>query len=246
MCIIKNKLNVISGWFLTIGVSCHLEFYGGNMEKRLVVISALLLAFMGAEANAESFVGGAVGVASYPDFVASDTTAVANLVAAANPGTPIVATGVQDKTGTGLKLFGGTWINNNFGAEVGYVDFGKPSETIATTGVATTWTAKVTASAFYGAILGGVKVNDKTRIFGKLGVYSSSATTTYSVIGPGGTAGLSQSASNTGAMFGIGSSYQFSQTIGMRLEFEHYGQIKINDYSKADINLLSLGLAYTF
>lgn len=216
------------------------------MKRKLVVIPALLLTLMGVNANAESFVGGSLGVASYPDFVTSDTTAVVNAVAAANPGTRIYGVGTQDKSGTGLKLFGGSWINDNFGFEVGYVDFGKPSETITTTGVVTSWSAKVTGSAFYGAALGGFKLNEKTRLFGKLGIYQASASTTYSVTGPGGSAGLNQSVSNSGVALGIGYSYQIAQAIGMRIEFERYGQVKINNYSNADINLLSVGLAYTF
>lgn len=217
-----------------------------KLQKLLVATVMALISVLTTNVYAESFVGVSVGSASYPDFVTSDTTSVVNAVAAANPGITIVGNGVQDKSGSGTKLFGGTWISDNLGAEVGYVDFGKPTETITTTGVTTTWKASVTASAFYGALLGGVKVGDGTRIFGKLGLYSSSATFKGSVVGPGGTAGISQSVSNTGTMLGIGSSFQITKDIGLRLEYESYGKVKINDYSEADIGMLSVGLAYTF
>jgi OOP family OmpA-OmpF porin len=227
-------------WKLPKGIEMN------KLQKLFVATAIIFIGTLTTNVYAESFVGVSLGAASYPDFVTSDTTSVVNAVAAANPGTPIFGVGVQDKSGSGTKLFGGTWISDNLGAEVGYVDFGKPSETITTTGVATTWKASVTASAFYGALLGGGKVNDGTRIFGKLGLYSSSATFTVSVVGPGGTAGISQSVSNTGTMLGIGSSFQITQNIGLRLEYESYGKVKINDYSEADIGLLSVGLAYMF
>ncbi len=210
------------------------------------VLMATFLASIGTQANAESFVGGSLGLASYPDFVTSDTATVANAVSAANGGALILATGTQDKSGTGLKIFGGSWVNDNLGFEIGYVDLGSSKETITTIPVVTTWNVASKASAFYGEVLAGIKTNDQTRLFAKLGIYQASGKTDYSVTGPGGTAALSLSASNSGGVFGIGSSYQISPTVGMRVEYEYFGSVKINNTTSANIGLLSLGLAYTF
>lgn len=216
------------------------------MNKSLVVIPILLLALLSGKANAESFVGVSLGVATYPDFVTSDTTAVVNYVANANPGFTIRGTGVQDASSNTFNLFGGAWINENAGVEVGYINFGKPGETITTTGVATTWTADVTSTAFYGAALLGMKASDKTRLYAKLGGYQASTAVTYKVTGPGGSAGTSQSVSNSGGVIGIGSSFQLSDSVGMRVEYEQFSQVKITNYANADIRVFSLGLTHTF
>ena len=127
------------------------------------------------------------------------------------------------------------------------MDFGKPTETVTTIGVSTVWNAKVKASAFYGAALLGAKYGggDGT-VFAKLGVYQSKGQTDYSVTGPGVSVGLSQSANTTGGVIGLGASSKIGSGLEIRVEFEHFGQVKINESTKADVNLLTVGLAHTF
>jgi hypothetical protein len=212
-----------------------------------ILSSSVLFLMVGAHAHADSFVGASMGQAYYPNFVDEDTATVTQLVRNANPGLSVSGHGTQDKTGFGYKLFGGTWINDHVGVEVGYADLGKPTETVTTSGVSTVWTAKVKSTALYGAALVGSKFgNGDGTVFLKLGAYQSKSKIDYSVIGPGGSAGLSQSTNGSGGLIGFGASSRIANGLDLRVEFEHFDKVKISDSSKADVNLLTLGLVHPF
>lgn len=213
-----------------------------NILKKMLVVSVLLAACGQASAG-ESFIGGSVGAVTYPDSVTSDTTFAVNSVHAANTGTTILGSGTQNTGSTGLKIFGGSWLSDSLGYEVGYADLGKSKETITTTGVATTWNAEASGSAFYGAALGGLKLNETSRIVGKLGVYSANFKVAASVTGPGGSASLNSSSSNTDLLVGVGYEYKLTHALNLRTEYELFNNVKVGS-ANASFGLLTLGLSY--
>jgi len=214
------------------------------MKTVMTVIGVAVLA-LSHPVLAENFIGVSAGAATYPSFVGSDTTLAVNLVAAANPGTLIQGSGVQDKSGTGTKIYGGSWINENIGFEVGYANLGKPTETITTTGVATTWKADAVITTFFASALGQLKVGENSRAFGKLGVYSSNVDQKFSVSGPGGLVASNSTTNGSGALFGIGYESKITSDIGLRTEYEMYSAVKISG-DTASISLLSIGLTKSF
>lgn len=214
------------------------------MKKVMTIIGVSVLALSNS-VLAENFVGVSAGAATYPSFVGSDTTLIANTVAAANPNTSISASGVQDKSGVGTKIYGGSWVNENMGFEVGYANLGKPTETITTTGVATTWKADAAITAFFASTLGQIKVSGSSRAFGKLGIYSSNVDQKFSVSGPGGLAASNATTNGSGALFGIGYETKITSDIGLRTEYEMFSSVKIAG-DTASVGLLSIGLTKGF
>ena len=68
----------------------------------------------------------------------------------------------------GWKVFGRYMFNDNWGIEAGYVDLGKPDDTIMGVDI------EVKADGFDGSLVGAVPVSDTVELFGKTGVAVSS------------------------------------------------------------------------
>lgn len=70
-----------------------------------------------------------------------------------------------DDTDSGFKLFGGYKFNQNFGAEVGFVDLGE----IKATGPG--GTARLETDGLQAAAVGAFPINPQFDVFGKLGLF---------------------------------------------------------------------------
>ena len=145
---------------------------------------------------------------------------------------------------TGYKLFGGYKINKNFALEGGYFDLGRFGFT-ATTLPAGTLSGKIKLNGLNLDAVGILPISEKFSAFGRLGMNYAQAKDSFS--GTGAVAVLDPNPSKREAnyKFGLGLQYDFTQSLGMRLEAERY---RINDAvgNKGDIDLLSVGLVYRF
>ncbi|MHB1117349.1 OmpA family protein [Sideroxydans sp.] len=146
---------------------------------------------------------------------------------------------------TAFKLFGGYKFSNNFAVEGGYYDLGEFGYTATTT----------PAGTLIGNIkLRGVNIDavvmfpftEKFSAFGRLGLQYAEAKDTFTSTGLVPTP-ANPNPSKTAANYKVGGGlqYDFTPSLGMRLEGERY---RIDDAagSKGDINMVSLGLVYQF
>ena len=150
----------------------------------------------------------------------------------------------DDDRGTGFKLFGGYKLKRNFAVEGGYFDLGNFGFT-ATTIPPGTLSGKIKLKGLNLDLVGILPITEKFSVFGRAGVNyaeardSSSGTGAVTVFNP------NPSKRQMNYKFGAGVQYDFTESLGMRLEAERY---RINDAvgNKGDIDLVSVGLIYRF
>jgi len=154
-----------------------------------------------------------------------------------------------DDTDTGWKLFGGYEFTENWAIEGAYVDLGDvTSDTVVNDGP-DDWTPRdfvkaatnehpYSVDGFTLAGKGTWPINDQFSIFGKLGVFVWEADIDVDCRGCG--ASNSDDESGTDWTGGVGASYDFSNNIGVRIEYERYAT------DRDDVDLFSGSLLYRF
>ena len=160
-----------------------------------------------------------------------------------------------DKTDAGGKAYLGYRFNRFLAAEGGYVDLGKASfnTTIigapAGTSPAPPFPIHATATA-RGAFLSGVAhlpVTDNFSFFGKAGLFRWEAKFTEHITGTDITR-VSRSERKTDANYGFGVLWQFTQTLGARLEWERFKDVgqSIGGREGRDVDFISAGVLVQF
>jgi len=125
-----------------------------------------------------------------------------------------------DDSDSGFKIFGGFQFSRHWGAEVGYVDFGKA--TIGDFG-----DIGVTALTFAGT--GTLPLNESFSLLGKVGMAMWDASGSASSGNDG-----------TDLFYGIGARYNFNKNLSVQVEYE------ILDTDNDSVNMTSVGLRYKF
>ena len=151
---------------------------------------------------------------------------------------------VDDDTDTGYKLFGGYKFNRNFALEGGYFDLGRFGFT-ATTVPAGTLNGNIKLRGVNLDAVGILPITEKFSAFGRVGVNYAEAKDSFSGTGAVNVTNPNPSKRDTNYKFGAGLQYDFTQSLGMRLEAERY---RINDAvgNKGDVDLLSVGVVFRF
>lgn len=109
------------------------------------------------------------------------------------------------------KAYGGYQVNQTFGVEGNYYNL---LDEEAADGASTKSTAySVAATA-------GMPVMEGARVFGKVGMYSS--TTDKETIDTKTSEKITTSTDDKGTLFGVGASYKFTSNLGVRGEYEHF------------------------
>jgi len=151
---------------------------------------------------------------------------------------------IDDNRDTGYKLFGGYRYNKNVAVEAGYFDLGQFGFT-ATTAPAGTLTGKIKLKGLNLDAVGTLPLTEKFSALGRLGL--NYAQTRDSFIGTGAATVLNPNPSKNQINYklGAGLQYDFTPSLGMRVEAERY---RINDAvgNRGDIDMYSLGLVYRF
>lgn len=134
-----------------------------------------------------------------------------------------------DRTDTGAKIFGGYMFMPNFGAEIAYYDLGEATIEGPVSGSLRGRSLGVfgVAAAPFGQF----------SVFGKLGAVSTKAEVDVTGIG-------SDSERKTNVGWGLGASYEFTNNIGVRAEFERM-RVEFAD-DKDDVDLITVGVHYRF
>ncbi len=150
----------------------------------------------------------------------------------------------NDDSDTGYKLFGGYRFNRNFAVEGGYFDLGRFGFT-ATTVPAGTLNGNIRLKGVNLDLVGTVPITEKFSAFGRVGVNYAEARDSFSGTGVVNVLNSNPSKREANIKFGGGVQYDFTQSLGMRLEAERY---RINDAvgNRGDIDLVSVGLVYRF
>ena len=147
-----------------------------------------------------------------------------------------------DDTDTGWKIFGGYRFNPYVAAELTYVDVGEASATyVATAPTAATLAASADGTAVSAAVVGIYPLGERVEIFGKIGLYRWDVDGTATAVVGGASVSASDSDDGIDVMFGAGVGYNFTDNIGVRIEWERY-----NDLSDADVDMFSVGAVYGF
>ena len=150
----------------------------------------------------------------------------------------------NDDHDTGYKLFGGYKFNRNFAVEGGYFDLGRFGYT-ATTVPAGTLNGNIKLKGLNLDAVGILPITEKFSAFGRVGVNYAEARDSFSGTGAVNVLNANPSKREANLKFGGGLQYDFTQSLGMRLEAERY---RINDAvgDKSDVDLVSVGLVYRF
>lgn len=176
------------------------------------------------------------------------------------PGLSIDINASSDDKDTGWKIYAGYRLNKNFAVEGGYVHLGKfgynasytgsfveEGGTVEFTGAGS---VKARAKAWTLGVLGILPVSDSFEVFGKVGAAFWDVKTTATATATAEetlTLSDSVSKSGTGLNFGLGAVYNINKNLGVRLEWERFNDVgKEETTGKSDIDLISLGLKYSF
>jgi OOP family OmpA-OmpF porin len=150
----------------------------------------------------------------------------------------------DDNRDTGYKLFGGYKLNRNFAVEGGYFDLGKFGFT-ATTVPAGTLSGNIKLRGLNLDAVGILPIAEKFSAFGRAGLNYAEARDSFTGTGLVNVLNPNPSKRDTNYKFGLGVQYDFTESLGMRVEAERY---RINDAvgNKGDVDLVSVGLVYRF
>jgi len=133
-----------------------------------------------------------------------------------------------DGSDVGFKVFGKYMFNDNWGLEVGYVDFGTPSDTFLGVDI------DVDLWGYDAFLIGSFPVSESVDLFGKAGMADLEAEISSPGFG-------SDSADETDLAVGIGAKFHTSDTFSILAEWEWF------DVEDTDaVWILSLGIEVGF
>lgn len=151
------------------------------------------------------------------------------------------AGGSEDKTGFALAF--GQALDANWGYEVGYVNFGKISDSATDPVTGDYVSSSLQSQAVYATGVGTLPINESFSAFGKLGlaVINSKASGDYKF----GSESWSGSATETktNLMVGLGLAYNFTKEMAATVEYNYYGKVI---EGKINLSTLTVGLKYGF
>ena len=132
------------------------------------------------------------------------------------------------------KIFGGYQFNRNLGVEFGYTNLGKASAGDAVS--TTTFKTK----GFEVLAVGTFPINQQFEVYGKAGLFRWNLDAKDTVFG-------SLSESGTDLTFGLGVKYNFTKTVGARLEWQRYNDIgNENTTGTSDSDFIGVGVVVKF
>jgi OOP family OmpA-OmpF porin len=153
----------------------------------------------------------------------------------------------ENNRDTGYKLYGGYKFNRNFAVEGGYFDLGKFKFTAntATTVPAGTLDGSIKLNGLNLDAVGILPITQRFSAFGRVGLNVAEAKDSFAGTGLVNVLRPNPSKRDTNYKFGAGLQYDFTDSLGMRLEAERY---RVNDAvgNKGDVDLVSVGVVYRF
>jgi OOP family OmpA-OmpF porin len=150
----------------------------------------------------------------------------------------------NDERHFGFKAFGGYEFNRYFALEGGYFDLGRFGFT-ADTNPAGSLRGDIKINGVNLDAVGSVPISEQFSVFARAGLNYADAKDTFVGTGSATVANSSPHKSAANYKFGFGAQYDFTRSVGLRIEAERY---RINDAvgNKGDIDLYSVGLVIRF
>lgn len=144
----------------------------------------------------------------------------------------------------GYKVFGGYLLNGNFAIEGGYFDLGTFGFS-AVTLPAATLDGEIKIRGINLDLVGSLPISDRFSAFARAGVNHAKVKGSFAGTGFITATEPETSERDTSYKFGFGLQYDFSRSLGMRVEAERY---RIDDTvgNNGDIDLYSVNLVYRF
>jgi len=140
-----------------------------------------------------------------------------------------------DETDTAWKIFGGMEMNEYISVEVGYADLGTVDYS-APTGSRET-------NGMIMHVLGTYSLNPSFTLIGKGGMNILNTEVNGANAGAGGNVGDT----DVSWSLGLGAQYNFTKSVGLRMEWERYFEVGDQDETgDTDIDLISAGVVFKF
>jgi OOP family OmpA-OmpF porin len=152
------------------------------------------------------------------------------------------AEGVSENK-TGFALAFGQSLHTNWGYEVGYVNFGKVSDSYIDSDTGALESGSLRSQAVYVAGVGTLPFNDAFSAYGKLGIAAVNTKGAATTTSPSGVDHTSGSETKTNLMAGVGLAYNFSKDVAATVEYNYYGK-SVENLIK--LSTWTVGLKYGF
>ena len=147
---------------------------------------------------------------------------------------------------TNLGANVGYRLSRNLALEGGYIDFGKfDFNAAASAPGADTIQGDYKAHAWSFSAVGIAPIYDRWSLYGKAGVTRTTADMTAGST-TGATAPSGASASATGALIGVGASYDFTRNLYSKLEADRYTHVGDGNTGRGDVDVYTLGIGLRF
>lgn len=148
----------------------------------------------------------------------------------------------EDNRDNGFKIYGGYKFNKNFALEAGYFNLGKFGFT-STTFPTGSLAGQIKLQGFNIDAVGILPIAEKFSVFARIGAQYAQAKDSFAGTGAVVPTNPSPSKSELNYKAGLGAQYDFTESVGLRGEWERY---RINDAvgSRGDINMYSVGLVF--
>lgn len=204
-----------------------------NKHLLFLALTAALSVTTVQAADTGFYIGGSFGQSKISDFNGSDADAeLASL--------GITSTTSADDKDTGWKAFAGYRIMKYLAVEGAYTNFGEATaNTVITAPTAGTVNTDLESESWSISAVGILPLNDQFSLFARLGVNVWNIDISASGTGSGAVV-VSDSEDGTDVVYGLGAAYNITQNLSVRGEWERY------DFDGDDIDLLSVGLAWSF
>jgi OOP family OmpA-OmpF porin len=150
----------------------------------------------------------------------------------------------DDDSHLGFKIFGGYDFNRYFALEGGYFNLGRFGFT-ANTLPPGSLRGDIKLQGANIDALGKLPLGEKFSLFARVGLNYAKAQDSFSGSGAVSVIDPSPEKSSANHKFGVGAQYDFTRSVGMRIEAERY---RIDDAvgNKGDVDLFSVGLVFRF
>jgi len=188
------------------------------------------------------------------DVESQSTFDEATLAAFEQAGFAVVdASSSLDDSDTAFGATLGYQVNENFAAELSYVDLG--SVDYNASGTVNGGLGDVPASVGISAsaqgpvfsLLGILPIGERFSVYGRIGLASMDSEGSVSVTIDGETESLSDSTQRSNGLYGLGGEFSVNKRFGIRLELTRYADVGSDDITgETDVDLITLGLRVSF
>lgn len=150
----------------------------------------------------------------------------------------------EDSHDTGYKAYLGFPIHPNWAVEAGYFDLGRFGFN-ATTSPNGSLTGSARIRGLNLDLVGTLPVTERWSLMGRMGAAHAQTQARFSSTGAVAVSDPTSSRRETNYKYGLGTQYDFTPSLSLRLEAERY---RVNDAvgRRGDVDLVTLGLVYRF